>query len=98
MAYTPIGVLKTTMDTILEYVSRLGFIAEVRWPANNLRVTVTDGSVTIGSGTVTTVTTVTTVGTLTNQTNIGGYNAASQIPALQNMEATLANIDNIIIS
>lgn len=30
MAYTPIGVLKTTMDTILEYVSRLGFIAEVR--------------------------------------------------------------------
>ena len=92
MSYTPIGVLKTTMDTILEYVSRLGFLAEVRWPANNLRVTVTDGSLTIGSGTVT------IVNQVTNQANIGGYNAASQIPALQNIEATLSNIDNIIIS
>jgi hypothetical protein len=92
MAFTPIATLKNTMENILEYVSRLGFLAEVRWPANNLRVTVTDGTVTVWSGTVTTVT------TLSNQTSMWGYAANSQIPALQNMEATLANIDNIIIS
>lgn len=92
MSYTPIAVLKNTMDNILEYISRLGFLAEVRWPSNNLRVTVTDGSLTIGSGTVT------IVNQVTNQANIGGYNASPQIPALQNIEATLWNIDNIIIS
>jgi hypothetical protein len=38
-------------------------------------------------GTVTTVSTVTTCSTLTNQTQIGGINAAGQIPALMGVAA-----------
>jgi len=40
-----------------------------------------------GALTLATVTTVTTVGTVTNQTQIGGFVAADQIPALMHMSA-----------
>jgi hypothetical protein len=48
--------------------------------------------------TVTTVTTCSTVTTLSNQTNIWWIPANTQIPSLMNIEATQANIDNLIIS
>jgi hypothetical protein len=46
--------------------------------ASNLNVTIGSGTVTVGSGTVT---------TLTNQTQIGGFAANDQIPALMHMQA-----------
>jgi len=87
MAFTPLKQFKTTLDTISNYVSRLWFLAEVRWPANNIRVTITDWV--ISSWTVT---------TLSNQTAIWGYQASMQVQNMMNMEATLANIDNLIIN
>jgi hypothetical protein len=57
--------------------------------SGRLLVNVATGSVTVAGSltTVSTVTTVTTVATLTNQTNMGGYSAAPQIPALMNINA-----------
>ena len=46
--------------------------------ASNLNVTIGSGTVTVGSGTVT---------TLTNQTQIGGFAANDQIPALMHLQA-----------
>jgi len=96
MAYTPLKPFLSVVQSIQDYVSRLGFLAETRWVLNDIRVTPT-GTVTVW-GTLTTVTTVGTVTTMANQTNIWGYSAAPSTPALMNIEATLANIDNLIIS
>lgn len=96
MAYTPLKPIVTLIQSIQDYVSRLGFLAEVRGTVNDIRVTPT-GTVTVW-GTLTTVTTVGTVTTMANQTNMWGYSAAPSTPALMNIEATLANIDNLIIS
>jgi hypothetical protein len=68
-------------------------LASVVGTLSDIRVTPT-GNVWV-TGTLTWVTTVTTV---TGQTNIGWYAANNQVPALQNIEATLANINNITIS
>lgn len=84
MSYQPLWTLKWVLDTILEYVSRFWPLANVFWTNADIRVTPTW--------------TVSITWTLTNQTNIGWYGAQNQIPALMNMEATLANIDNIYIS
>jgi hypothetical protein len=54
--------------------------------------------VTINSGTLTQVTTVPTVASVTNQVQMGGYQAAQQVPALQNMAAVQSNINNIQIT
>lgn len=48
-----------------------------------LRVSIDAGTL----ATVTTVGTVTTTGTLSNQTNMGGYGAADQVPALMHLNA-----------
>lgn len=85
MAFTPLKQFKTTLDTMLEYVSRLWFLAEVRGTVNDIRVTPT--------GTVTVAWTVTAT-----QTAIWGYQASTQVQNLMNIEATLANIDNLVIS
>lgn len=93
MSFAPLSSLKQVLDDIKEFVSRLSVLASVTWVLSDIRVTPT-GTVGI-SGSITTVTTVTT---LTNQTNVGWYSATPQIPATMNIEATLGNIDNIIIS
>lgn len=99
MAYTPLKPFLSVVQSIQDYVSRLGFLAEVRGTVNDIRVTPT-GTVTIAGSltTVTTVTTCSTVTTLANQTSIWGYLAVPHIPALMNLEATNANIDNLIIT
>mgnify|MGYP003475468115 CR=1 FL=1 len=96
MAYTPLKPFLSVVQSIQDYVSRLGFLAEVRWVLNDIRVTPT-GTVTV-AGSLTTVTTCSTVTTLANQTSIWGYLAVPHIPALMNLEATNANIDNLIIT
>ena len=96
MSYSPLSSLKNILEQISELVSRLAGLSEAKWVLNDIRVTPT-GTVGI-SGSLTTVTTVTTTGTLTNQTNIWGYSATPNVPAMMNIEATLANIDNIYIS
>jgi hypothetical protein len=54
-------------------------IMEVRQAtAANMNVTIGSGTVTVGSGTIT---------TLTNQTQIGGFAANDQIPALMHMQS-----------
>ena len=65
--------------------------------AANLNATVAQGTasnlnaqVTIASGA--------TLATLTNQTQIGGYTATQQIPALQNQAAIQSNINNITVT
>ena len=98
MSYQPLWTLKWVLDTILEYVSRLGGLANTFWTNWDIRVTLLPWSTTGVTWTLTWVTTVTTCSTLTNQTNIGWYGAQNHIPALMNMEATLSNIDNIYIS
>ena len=44
------------------------------------------------------VTTVTTVATLTNQSQMGGYLANPQIPAISNQAAIQSNINNVVVS
>ena len=58
-------------------------------PDQQARMRVAVDAITAGLtlATVTTVGTVTTVATLSNQTNVGGYAAADQIPALMRMSA-----------
>jgi hypothetical protein len=96
MSYTPIGIIKSAIDDIKEFVSRLSVLASVVWVLSDIRVTPT-GTVTV-AWSLTTITTVTTVGTVSNQTLIWWYQAWPQVPSTMNIEATLANIDNIIIS
>lgn len=99
MAYTPLAPFLSVVQSIQDYVSRLGFLAETRWVLNDIRVTPT-GTVTVGwtLTTVTTVTTVTTCATLTNQTQNGGYFTNHVVPSAMNVEAILGNIDNLILS
>ena len=96
MAFTPLKQFKTTLDTMLEYVSRLWFLAEVRGNVNDIRVTPT-GTVTVAWSVTATVASG-TITTLSNQTAIWGYQANTQIQNMMNIEATLANIDNLIIN
>ena len=55
--------------------------------AGRLRVAIDAISASLTLATITTVTTVTTVGTVTNQTQMGGFSANNQIPALLTMTA-----------
>ena len=91
MSYQPLWQLKNILNWILDYMSRISFLAEMRAPTTwRLQVdTVWTVTASIASGTVT---------TLSNQTSVWWYGAQNQIPALMNIEATLANIDNIYIS
>ena len=93
MAYSPMTSVLSTLNWILDSVLKISWLWWAQNSLNRLQVSVDNTpAVTISSWTVT------AVSTLTNQTNIGWYWAQNQIPALMNMEATLANIDNIYIS
>lgn len=99
MAYSPMTRVLSTLNWILDWISKISWLWWAQNSLNRLQVSVDNTpAVTISSWTVTTVTTCSTVSALTNQTNIGWYGAQNQIPALMNMEATLGNIDNIFIS
>lgn len=76
-------------QALYEVVERLTFLTGVRGPAANLRVTVTDGSVAVSSGTVT---------TLSNQTSLGGYTANQIVPSTVNIGAIQSNINNIQVN
>lgn len=75
------------LDALYQMIHILSFLSAMRGPANDLRTTITGGS--IG------VTSLPTLATLTNQTMIGGYSATYQTVNLQNSNAILANINNI---
>ena len=97
MAYSPMTAVVSALNSIQDYVSRLGFLAEARAPTWELKV-VLWANPTVSIASAQTLATVTTVTTLTNQSQIGWIQAQNQIPALMNMEATIWNIDNIYIS
>ncbi len=92
MAFTPLKQFKTTLDTMLEYISRLWFLAEVRWPADNIRVTITDWVISSWNIAISNQI------AISNHSAIWGYQASTQVQNMMNMEATLANIDNLIIN
>jgi hypothetical protein len=73
------------LQNIYESVDTLTFLAGLRGPAANLRVTVTDGVVNVGSGYLNTV-------------NIGGYGSQPQVPSTINIGAIQSNINNININ
>lgn len=93
---TPVALSNEDADTLTQIVERLGVLQLARNADGSLRVTLQGGTVATVTtvGTVTTVTTVTTVATLSNQTSMGGYSAAPQIPALMNLAAA-SNIDRM---
>lgn len=93
----PVTFSNEDADMMNDMLQRLGVLNTARNSDGSLRVTLLGGTVaTITTvGTVTTVTTVTTVGTVSNQTNMGGYTAAPQIPALMNLAAA-SNIDRMV--
>lgn len=79
------------LQNIYEAVDSLGFLTGVRGPSANLRVTVTDGSVAISSGSITTVSTVSNVSNFTYATN-------PIVPSTVNIGAIQSNINNIQIN
>ena len=88
-AATPVTLSNEDADILNDILQQLGVLNTARNVDGSLRVTLLGGTVATVTtvGTVTTVTTVTTVATLTNQTNIGGFVATPQIPALMNLVA-----------
>lgn len=96
----PVTFSNEDADMMNDMLQRLGVLNTARNSDGSLRVTLLGGTVatvtTVGTlTTVTTVATVTTVGTVSNQTNLGGYTAAPQIPALMNLAAA-SNIDRMV--
>lgn len=90
MSYTPQRKLKELLEGILEALQSVKVLSAVRGVLADLRVSIVNTpAVTVSSGTITNV---------ANQTQIGGYNANQQIPALQNLIAVQSNINNILIS
>lgn len=71
-------------DILEEIQSAVQGIAAARGVASDLRVTIVGG-------------TVNTVSTLTNQTQMGGFMANNQIPAMMNLAAQ-ANINNVVVT
>ena len=98
MSYQPLWQLKDILNLILDYMSRISFLSEMRAPWTWRLQVDTVWTVTASLAAAQTLATVTTVTTLSNQTSVWWYGAQNQIPALMNIEATLANIDNIYIS
>ena len=95
MSYQPLWQLKDILNLILDYMSRISFLSEMRAPWTWRLQVDTVWTVTASLAAAQTLATVTT---LSNQTSVWWYGAQNQIPALMNIEATLANIDNIYIS
>lgn len=95
MAYSPLRILRDSLDNIQEYISRLAPLANIFWTQGEVRTTLLSWSTTAVTWTLTWVT---TCATLTNQTNIWWIQANNMVPATTNLEAILWNIDNIYIS
>lgn len=77
------------LQNIYESLDTLSFLAGLRGPAANLRVTVTDGAIAVGSGTINTV---------GNIGAIGGYGPQQIVPSTVNIGAIQSNINNININ
>lgn len=92
MAYSPLRILRDSLDNIQEYISRLAPLANIFWAQWEVRTTLLSWSTTAVTWTLTSVT------TLTNQTNIWWIQANNIVPSNTNIEAILWNIDNIYIS
>lgn len=75
-----VGAIQTLRMAVNSLTKSIGWI--IPDTAGRLRANVE--AAVISSGTITTVTTVTTVTTLSNQSQVGGYAAQPQIPALMN--------------
>jgi hypothetical protein len=73
------------LQNIYEAVDLLGFLAGVKGPSANLRVTVTDG-------------TVGTVNALGNIVSVGAIAANPQVPSTINIGAIQSNINNIQVN
>jgi len=80
------------LQNIYESVDTLSFLAGLRGPAANLRVTVTDGSIAVNSGTINTVSNV------ANISAVGNYGAQPQVPSTINIGAIQSNINNIQVT
>lgn len=83
---------------LLDILSGIRAIASAKGVTSDLRVTLLGGTTAV-TGTltgVTTITTVTTVGTVTNQAQMGGVPANSMVPSMQNLLATIGNINNVV--
>lgn len=76
------------LQNIYEAVDALNFLTGVKGPAANLRVTVTDGSIAVNSGTINTVSNITSMTYPTNQI----------VPSTVNIGAIQSNINNIQIN
>lgn len=76
------------LQNIYEAVDALNFLTGVRGPAANLRVTVTDGSIAVNSGTINTVSNITSMTYPTNQI----------VPSTVNIGAIQSNINNINVT
>lgn len=76
------------LQNIYEAIDTLGFLTGVRGPSANLRVTVTDGSIAVNSGTLN------TVQNLTSMT----YATTPIVPSTVNIGAIQSNINNIQIN
>ena len=73
------------LQNIYESIDSLGFLASLRGPAANLRVTVTDGF--IG-----------TISNVSNLSSIAGFGAQQIVPSTVNIGAIQSNINNIQIN
>ena len=76
------------LQNIYEAVDALNFLTGVKGPAANLRVTVTDGSIAVNSGTINTVSNITSMTHPTNQI----------VPSTVNIGAIQSNINNINVT
>lgn len=74
------------LQNIYESIDSLGFLAALRGPSANLRVTVTDGLLSISSGTISTV------------NAFAGYGTQQIVPSTVNIGAIQSNINNIQIN
>jgi hypothetical protein len=85
---------------IYEGIRELGFLSTLRGTSADLRVAITNGTVTTVSTvtTVGTVTTVTTVGAVTNLAQIGAAPAQQVVPALVNQAAIQSNVNNVLVT
>jgi len=76
------------LQNIYDAVDALNFLSGLRGPSANLRVTVTDGSIAVSSGTITNV---------NNVTNFT-YATHPMVPSTVNIGAIQSNINNIQIN
>lgn len=98
MAYTPQKKVIEWLSSIFDAVQHVRTLSAVRGVANDLRVSVLNTVPVSGTVTATGTVAVSTVTTVTNQAQTGGLNNIQIVPATQNINAVLSNINNITIS